>query len=388
MSFVQLKEDNGRNSIDFSKISPEITSWDEEAFRDLISTELSPKQQDIITNPTTIYTAQKEVLAVHWHPEFIPMDLIKKRIKALFPNQRTALIIPTQHNVIMSYDDYCGVEVDCYSSSFNRKVQLLIHFSTPKLNEAGFLIQMLAHTFKYRSTQLFEFLDTILNPVFEERLKKAATITGADQDLVQFVKIYVGKLNSLIEKHKTTMHVDMLKNKLIRNYFNLLRAHYPDVLINRAQIFLKTVKEIVKANFNLEYFYQTEEIIEEARALGAGIIIPHPEQFWPILLADYDVDGYEVWNPQSREFTEFLINVVHSKNKNHSTGEKPLLIFMGDDTHMSEKILPTRYQEREKANRELGVQSAWDDVAIRKSLILAGFDRTKIIAEYKSRLDG
>ncbi len=45
------------------------------------------------------------------------------------------------------------------------------------------------------------------------------------------------------------------------------------------------------------------------------MVIPHPEQFWPILLADYDVDGYEVWNPQSREYTDFLIRALDNQNK-------------------------------------------------------------------------
>jgi len=59
---------------------------------------------------------------------------------------------------------------------------------------------------------------------------------------------------------------------------------------------------------------------------------------------------------------------------------------MGDDCHMGEKVKDPRFQDREKAAREIGVQPAWDDLAIRKSLILAGVDRRKAITEYKSKL--
>ena len=127
-------------------------------------------------------------------------------------------------------------------------------------------------------------------------------------------------------------------------------------------------------------------MIEEVRALGGGIVIPHPEQFWPILLAEYDVDGYEVWNPQSRRYTEFLIDVVNNKNSRVSNYSRRLLVFMGDDTHMSEKIKPPEAQNRTKAAREIGFQAAWEDLAIRKKLILAKMDRASVIREYAARL--
>lgn len=88
-------------------------------------------------------------------------------------------------------------------------------------------------------------------------------------------------------------------------------------------------------------------------------MIPHPEQFWPILLAEYDVDGIEAWNPQSQEYTEFLINVVNLKNKTQLSGQRPILIFMGDDCHLSEKIKEPQNQNKEKVKREVGFQPAW-----------------------------
>ncbi len=185
------------------------------------------------------------------------MALIGRRLEGMYPDKRNALIIPTQHNVITSYGDYAGVEVDCYSRGFNQKVQ---------------------------------------------------------------------------------------------------------------------------------YFYRTSEVIEEARALGAGIVIPHPEQFWPILLADYDIDGIEVWNPQSRKYTEFLISVINQKNRCSGFSKRNLLIFMGDDTHMAEKTRAPEVQDQEKAGREIGYQPAWDDLSIRKALIRAGASRRNVIQEYEARL--
>ena len=157
-------------------------------------------------------------------------------------------------------------------------------------------------------------------------------------------------------------------------------------MIDHAQILLRGVKKIVKRGFALDYFYRTEEVIEEVRAHNGGIIIPHPEQFWPILLANYDIDGIEVWNPQSREYTEFLINAVNERNRTRAADTPPWLITMGDDTHFGEKVIDPDNQDEAKAGRELGVQSAWDDLSIRKSLIVGSADRRTIIREYKARL--
>lgn len=360
--------------------------WQEEAFARLIDTRLNPEQEARILQPPRIFPKQDAVLAAHWHPEFIPLELIQRRIDTMFPNRRHELIIPTQHNVLMSMNGYAGVEIDCYSSGFNRKVQLLAHFSASRVHQASVLNAMLEHTRKYRASQLFEFIDSILNPSWEERASRAAAKTGATEELVGFVREHVRDLKELIDRHEAKIPTDALKNKLIRNYFEMLRAKFPAKQINHAQIFLQTVKMLVKANFELSYFYRTEEIIEEVRAHGGGVVIPHPEQFWPILLANYDVDGIEVWNPQSQEYTEFLIHVVNEQNAARRSHERPLLIFMGDDTHFGEKVLDPMYQDEEKAGRELGVQPAWDDLSIRKSIIVAKVDRPAVIRDYRQRL--
>jgi hypothetical protein len=371
---------------DLSKIGPEPDEKDQGAYEDLISTELSSEQADRIRTPPREYPKQRAVLAIHWHPEFIPFELIRERLDAMYPGSQEELIIPTQHNVLMAWDGYTGVEVDCYSSGFKRKVQLLMHFRSDRVNQAEVLKSMLAHTFKYRSGQLLEFIDSVVDPDYEERLQQAAAETGATEEHIQFTRLYTGRLKKLFQNNEAVTPPMAIKNKLLTEYFDTLRGQYSERLINRAQLLLKAVKQIVKANFSLQYFYRASEVIEEARSVGGGIVIPHPEQFWPILLADYDVDGYEVWNPQSREYTEFLINVVHRHNRSLARGDRRILIFMGDDTHMGEKARPPHLQRKEKAAREVGLQPAWDDLDIKKSLIVANVDRSKVIQEYRARL--
>lgn len=371
---------------DLTKLTPDPTERDHEIFRDMISTDLTPEQVERIVNPQVVYPKQRAVIGLHWHPEFVPTELIRERLNRMFPNAEHELIIPTQHNIIVEWEGYAGVEVDCYSAGFNRKVQLLVHFNAERVRDASVFKAMLEHTHRYRSSQLNEFIDSILDPAYEERVSRAAAKTGASEELVRFVQVHVEKVRRLIDEYETQMDPDMLKNKLLRNFFNALRSDYPEGFIQHAQFFLQAVKKIVKRNFTLTYFYRTAEVIEEVRALGGGIIIPHPEQFWPILMADYDVDGIEVWNPQSQEYTEFLVSCVVRQNRGPQQHGRDTLITMGDDTHFGEKVIDPAQQDAAKAGRELGVQPAWDDLNIRKSLIVANADRVSLIQEYKARL--
>jgi hypothetical protein len=385
---VETVTPKSRNSI--SKVSErlkeDITESDETLFSSITTTQLTDEQRRRLVTPTKVYPQQDAILAVHWHPEFIPLELVAQRIAATFPNSKKQLLIPTQHNEILTFEDYSGVEMDCYSKGFNQKVQLLLHFPKEALNRGDRLKSMLLHTFKYRSHQLYEYMETITRPI-ETRVEQAARETGSDRELIRFVRVNVKKIERLLDKHQNHLPPIMIKNKLLRNFFDGLRNVYGDEFIDRVQTFLRAVKIRVKAEFSLKYFYRTSQVIEEARALGAGIVIPHPEQFWPILLKDYDVDGIEVWNPQSRRYTEFLISVLNKRNKNAGSGGRKLITFMGDDTHMSEKARDPAQQNPEKARREVGLQSAWEDVAIRKSLIMAGVDRNTVIDMYRERLD-
>jgi hypothetical protein len=366
---------------------PAITEQDHAVFERVISTDLSDEKLKELASPPLTLPVQQSVMAVHWHPEFVPMPVIEQRVHNMFPAMTESLIIPTQHNEILEYGDFSGVEVDCYSHGFNQKVQLLLHFATTRLEHAHTLRAMLRHTLTYRASQLFDFMHTITAPL-EDRIEQAARETGADLDLVEFVRHHVTKVQRMVEDNHSRLPQDALKNKLLRNYFDALRPVYDSELIDRIQTYLSAVKAIVKTHFSLRYFYRTSEVIEEVRALGGGIIIPHPEQFWPILLADYDVDGYEVWNPQSQRYTDFLITVVGRVNACAGLSQRRKLVFMGDDTHMGEKVKDVSQRNSEKANREIGYQPAWDDLEISKRLILSGMSREIVIREYRERLLG
>jgi hypothetical protein len=369
------------------RVPQEITAEEVRIFKQITSHELTPEQKSRVQAPPQVYPRQEAVLAIHWHPEFVPMELILKRLDAMFPNRKEELVIPTQHNVLMSHGAYSGVEVDCYSSGFNQKVQLLIHLRNENLADADVFKAMLEHTFNYRSSQLYNFIHAITKPV-EQHLDPAAAETGAGNEIIEFVRIHVQKIRDLLERYEAVVPKEAIKNKLLRDFFDELRPFYGDRVIRRAQTFLRAVKQSVKSVFPTHYFYRTREVIEEARNLGAGIVIPHPEQFWPILLADYDVDGIEVWNPQSHRYTNFLISVLNEKNRTRGPGVRPLLIFMGDDTHMGEKTKDPAVQDPKKASREIGLQPAWEDLTIRKQLIFANTDRRRVIREYEERLNG
>jgi len=368
---------------DMGGLVPEPTEDDERAFAAITCTVLTPAEQALVLAPAEVLPRQERVLAVHWHPEFVPMDLIRQRIEATFPACGQSLIIPTQHNEITTYGEYSGVEVDCYSSGFNQKVQLLVHFRADRVEKAGVLKSMLAHTARYRSSQLFEFLH-VLAGRDEARLNAVAADTGAAEETLRFARIHALKLLALLERGQAEVPLETLKNKLVRGFLDAQRPRYGDRMVTRVQSFAQSVKMRVKAQFPMQYFYRATEVIEEARGFGAGIVIPHPEQFWPILLADYDVDGYEVWNPQSQRYTEFLIDTLARKNRK-GWNDRRQLVFMGDDTHMSEK-LRNPDPASDKVQREIGVQPAWDDIGIRKRLLASGMDRACVINEYTARL--
>ncbi len=65
------------------KISEAITAADEALFDTITATRLSEAQQERIATPPRILHQQASVLAIHWHPEFVPMSLIGRRIEAM-----------------------------------------------------------------------------------------------------------------------------------------------------------------------------------------------------------------------------------------------------------------------------------------------------------------
>jgi hypothetical protein len=369
----------------------EPTTEDEGNFLAIVDTRLTPEQEERLRVPDAVYPRQHSTLAVHWHPEFIPIPLVRERMAAMFPAVEEELCIPTQHNELLELDGFSGVEVDCFSEEFSQKIQLLAHFRTEKVAQAAAFRAMLEHTADYRRTQLDCLLEALGGAAQGGRgqpARQAAAQCGADGRSVAFTAAVARKLRTLIERHRGKMDRHSLKNKLVRNFLNRMRGKYDDIFIDRAQAYVNAVKTAVKAAFPPGYYYGTREIIEEIRGLGGCIVIPHPEQFWPVLLAGYDVDGYEVWNPQSRRYTEFLVSVVAEQNRNRPNNRRELLIFMGDDCHMSEKILPPTEQDPLKAGREVGLQPEWDDLKLRKKLITDQACRACVIRRYTERLSG
>ena len=81
------------------------------------------------------------------------------------------------------------------------------------------------------------------------------------------------------------------------------------------------------------------------------------------------------------------MQVVLEQNKTRKFKERPILAFMGDDTHMGEKARPLELRDTVKTEREIGVQPAWEDPDIKKVLIRTGYSKERIINEYRTRLD-
>jgi hypothetical protein len=78
---------------------------------------------------------------------------------------------------------------------------------------------------------------------------------------------------------------------------------------------------------------------------------------------------------------------VARNNKARKNQDRPLLVFMGDDTHMGEKIKKLSLRDPDKAAREIGSQPAWDDLDIRQALKDSRVSRAQTINEYRQRLD-
>ena len=61
-------------AIDLALVDREVTEEDDQAFARINDTKLTPEQVERIVNPPRTYPRQEYVLAVHWHPEHVPMS--------------------------------------------------------------------------------------------------------------------------------------------------------------------------------------------------------------------------------------------------------------------------------------------------------------------------
>ncbi len=364
-----------------------ITEEEVLLFDHLTSITLTPEEEELAARPDRVAPEAEQFLAVHWHPEWAPLDLIDRRLKTAFPRADHNLVIPTQHNKIMSFGPWAGVEADVYDRRYGLKVQLLIHFRADKLGRAGVLASMMDHTYNNRAHQLLDILDRLINPeVLPDQVKKSLKCS-VDEESITMARFYAARLKALIERSGIigSARDEMLKNRLLPDFLLACAGPQQRFQAEQALMFISVVKKSVKAALRPEAFHSPQEVIEEARSLGGGIVIPHPPAFWPILLSNLDVDGWEIWNPSTPRHTLFLLEALNSINE-HRVAKRRLLAFMGDDTHMSAKFRRNLSDEKDSVGREIGFQDTWNQPEVSAALGRAGQGLRRTLDEYRSRL--
>ncbi|MDR0549634.1 MAG: hypothetical protein LBI10_09550 [Deltaproteobacteria bacterium] len=364
-------------------LSKEVFGEDWVAFNRLTSIELTAKEASVAVHPSLVDPTEKRVLAVHWHPEWIPIELVAERVKRAFPAALDSLVIPTQHNQILTYGEWSGVEADAYAPDYGLKIQLLIHLRTQTLPKATTLVGMMERTFRYRALQLLDILDNVVNP--DATVKNEIKKLGFSSDSINLAQLLARRLQNLIEKADLghSNRAETLKNRLLPDFMAARGQEYPPETLDRAMALCRLVKSQVKRRLTPSRFHTAKDLVEEAKGLGAGVVIPHPPQFWPILLSDLNVDGWEVWNPSTPNHTIFLLEALARQKKN----KRPILAFMGDDTHMSSKIRPDqKSEEKNNLDREIGFQSPWRDPKVLTVLKKTGQSRERTMDEYRTRL--
>ncbi|MDR1677870.1 MAG: hypothetical protein LBS44_05705 [Deltaproteobacteria bacterium] len=361
----------------------EISQADIEAFNRLTTIELTAKEKELAETPDFIDLEETRLMALHFHQEWVPMNMIETRLSRAFPKATDKLVIPTQHNRITYFGPWAGVEVDCFAPSFGQKIQLLIHFSSSKMAKASALNAMIEQTFRYRALQLLEVLEALTNP--DQTLRQEINNNGLDHQALDLTSFFAWRLREIIQKSNVlgSERAEMLKNRLLTDFMLARNQGLDPTLFGSSLTVANIVKTLVKHRLNVKRFNTAQEIIEEARCLGAGIVIPHPPQFWPVLIDDLDVDGWEVWNPSTPGYTLFLIDCL-ARTKGRT--KRPLLAFMGDDTHMSSKVRANITEDKNGRGREIGFQPPWWDPDVAQALKRNGQSRERTMDEFRSRL--
>lgn len=371
---------------DFKAAVYDINEKDWQRFDHLTSVNLNEEECEMAAKPDQTAPQAHDCLAVHWHPEWAPLDLIARRLAHSFPMADNSLIIPTQHNRILTFGPWAGVEADVYDRNCKMKVQLLLHFSASRLPQASVLSAMMERTYLYRAHQLLDILKR-LSEADEVMEKTAASMRSSiGRQAMDMARFYAMRLHRMIADSGIIGgdRDEMLKNRLLPDF---IAASEPDKsLVAQTAVFINAVKKTVKSELNPDAFHSPQEVIEETRALGGGVVIPHPPQFWPALLADYDIDGWEVWNPSTPRHTVFLAEALNRANESRGKRRR-LLAFMGDDTHMSAKFRLHLSAEKDSADREIGFQPPWEDPKVAEVLRDGGQSLANTINEYRSRME-
>ncbi len=364
-----------------------VTEKDWAAFRRLTSIELSEEERRLAAVPQREAPEAEEFMALHWHPEWIPLELIEARLAAAFPAARNFLAIPTQHNKALRLGDWVGVEADAYDRDYGQKVHLLFHFRAEKLPKAGTFLKMMERTYNYRAHQLVDILNRLAAPD-ESWAALSFSKKAIQPEAARMASFYAIRLRALIEMSGAlgSERDEMLKNRLLSDFMEARLKPKHEALMEQALLYIKAVKKSVKAELKPEAFYSPRELIEEARSFGAGVVIPHPPAFWPILLSDLDVDGWEIWNPSTPDHAIFLAEALERANSGRK--KRRLLVFMGDDTHMSAKIRPDLLDKKAARRPEIGFQDAWREPLLANVLKRSGQSRANTLNEYRARLMG
>jgi hypothetical protein len=89
---------------DLREATEEITDWDWRTFEKLTSVELDVREKERIVCPERVFEQNDPVLAIHWHPEMVPIPLVQKRIEAIYPHPQKTLITPPKQNKLLIYE--------------------------------------------------------------------------------------------------------------------------------------------------------------------------------------------------------------------------------------------------------------------------------------------
>ncbi|MDR0621797.1 MAG: hypothetical protein LBJ61_07965 [Deltaproteobacteria bacterium] len=364
-------------------LGKDISQADVEAFDRLTSVELSAEEIELAENPDAFAPKEERLFALHFHPEWVPLELIETRLSRSFPVATDRLVIPTQHNRVTALGPWAGVEADCYDENLGQKIQLLIHFKSSNLPRAGVFLDMMDRTYRYRAHQLLEILEALTNP--DQSIRQEINANGLDHQALDLAGFFACRLKELIHGRDVLAdgRSEMLKNRLLTDFMLARNQGIDPILFGSGLSVANVVKSFVKHRLNYQRFSTTREVIEEARGLDAGIVIPHPPQFWPALLDDLDVDGWEVWNPSTPNHAVFL---TESLSRAKGRTKRPLLAFMGDDTHMSSKIRANVTEDKNGRGREIGFQPPWWEARVAEALAKAGQCRERTMDEYRARM--
>jgi hypothetical protein len=359
-----------------------ISPDDWEIFRRLTSTKLTAEERRAAVRPSMRDAKEKCLFAPHFHPEWVPMDLLDERLAKAFPAATERFAVPTQHNVITSMGPWSGVEVDVWSRPCGMKIQLLVHARAGRLEGSATFRSMVERTFRYRELQLLEILELAARP--DDGTLAELAKSGFGEGELQSAARLCARLKAMIDISGVASGpgVAMLKNRLATDYIEGKFQGRDPAGLERQLSLVNLLKSRVKARLDPARFQEADELIEEARGLGAGVVVPHPPRFWPALLAELDADGWEVWNPSTPSHAVFLTQCLARRGKIR----RPLLAFMGDDTHMSSKIRLHMVSDKGGGDREIGFQPAWKDPATTAALKAAGQSRRRTMEEYQARL--